>query len=289
MPTIVVTPSKDGKSVDVRKNVEMLIKDGKISGIFDIGHLEHNKTDQMFDAKGCLITPGFIDAHTHLFPPGDRAEEFAMRRVMSYKEIAAKGGGILSSVRTLRKGSAVDIFNANRPLIEQFFANGTTTVEVKSGYGLSTHDELKSLEAIKLLQDHFRDKVTIVPTFMGAHAVPDEYKGKLADYVDLICKEMIPAVAKQGIAQYCDVFCEKGYFDDACTRQILIAAKTHGLKIRIHADEFADSGGAALAAEIGADSADHLMAVSDDGIKKMAAAGVIPIVLPGATVFLGKV
>jgi imidazolonepropionase len=172
--------------------------------------------------------------------------------------------------------------------MEQFFAQGTTTVEVKSGYGLSTADELKSLEAIRILQGQFEGRLTIIPTFMGAHAVPPEYKGREDAYVSLVCDEMVPAVARQGVAVYCDAFCEEGYFSSAQTERILNAATAAGLKVRIHADEFKDSGAAALAARFHAHSADHLMAVSDAGIKQLADAKVVPIVLPGATVFLGK-
>lgn len=236
-----------------------------------------------------MITPGFVDAHTHLFPPIDRANEFSLRSVKSYKEIAATGGGILSTVRSFRQASVDDIVNANKPIMEQFFSQGTTTVEIKSGYGLTTQDEIKSLQAIKTLQNLYSDKLTIIPTFMGAHAVPPEYKGRTEEYVDLICNEMIPQISKLNLAQYCDVFCEEGYFNHQQTIKILTAAKNAGFKTRIHADEFVDSKGAETAALMGSHSADHLMAVSDAGIKAMAQNGVIPIVLPGATVFLGKV
>ncbi len=206
----------------------------------------------------------------------------------SYKEIAAAGGGILSTVRSFRQASTDDIVNANIPIMEQFFAQGTTTVEIKSGYGLTTIDEVKSLEAIKRLQGLYSEKLTIVPTFMGAHAVPPEYKGKTEEYIDVICNEMIPEVARLKLARYCDVFCEEGYFNSTQTKRILTAAQQHGLLTRIHADEFVDSHGAELASSMGSHSADHLMAVSEIGIKKMADSGVIPIVLPGATIFLGK-
>eukprot|EP00602_Paraphysomonas_sp_CaronLab_P002809 CAMPEP_0185026986 /NCGR_PEP_ID=MMETSP1103-20130426/11725_1 /TAXON_ID=36769 /ORGANISM="Paraphysomonas bandaiensis, Strain Caron Lab Isolate" /LENGTH=1078 /DNA_ID=CAMNT_0027560787 /DNA_START=248 /DNA_END=3484 /DNA_ORIENTATION=- len=245
-------------------------------------------SEPVFDASGCLATPGFVDAHTHLFPPNDRAEEFVIRSVKSYLEIAKEGGGILSTVRSFRNATVEQIVEANRPLMEQFFAQGTTTVEVKSGYGLTTADEVKSLKAIQILQKEFSDKLTIVPTFMGAHAVPPEYKGRTDEYVDLVCNEMIPEVAKLKLATYCDVFCEEGYFNATQTTKILEAAKAHGMLTRLHADEFKDSKGAATAARMGSHSADHLMAVTDEGIAAMRDAGVIPIVLPGATVFLGK-
>lgn len=292
----VVTPSLDGSIIEVHKNSELIIKDGKIKQIVKATATATSTSipsrdirEKVYDAKGCLITPGFVDAHTHLFPSVDRADEFAMRSVKSYKEIAAAGGGILSSVRGVRGGSVSELFHANLPLMEQFFAQGTTTVEVKSGYGLSTDEELKMMEAISMLQSHMKGKLTIIPTFMGAHAIPVEYKGRENAYVDLVCNEMIPAIAKQGIAKYCDVFCEEGYFNAQHTEKILKAAQANGLKLRIHADEFVDSGGAELASRMGAHSADHLMAVSEEGIKHLAKGNVVPIMLPGATVFLGKV
>lgn len=285
--TLVVTPNVSGTKLEILSNSDLIITNGKIDSIISSDH----RTNQMktIDAQKTLITPGFVDAHTHLFPPIDRANEFALRSVKSYKEIAAAGGGILSTVRSFRHASIDEIVQANEPIMEQFFSQGTTTVEVKSGYGLSTADEVKSLEAIKRLQSLFSDRLTIVPTFMGAHAVPVEYKGKVDEYVDLVCNEMLPKVAELKLAEYCDVFCEEGYFNHVQTTKILEAAKKVGLKTRIHADEFVDSKGAETAAKLESHSADHLMAVSDAGIKAMAEKGVIPIVLPGATVFLGKV
>lgn len=245
-----VTPSNDGKTIEVHYDSDIIVKDGKVAGIIRAG-TDTVAGGDLFDARGGLVTPGFVDAHTHLFPPKDRANEFAMRSVKSYAEIAAAGGGILSSVRAVREGSVQDLYDANLPLMEQFVANGTTTVEVKSGYGLTTADELKMLDAISLLQKTMKGKLTIVPTFMGAHAFPPEYKGGKEDqYVDLVCNEMIPAVASQGVATYCDVFCERGYFSTAHTQRILEAARGHGMQLRIHADEFADSGGAGMAAEM---------------------------------------
>jgi urocanate hydratase len=282
-----VTTAVNG-SVVTLQNVSIEVNDGKIINISPIDENTRTSGKGVLDRRGCLVTPGFIDAHTHLFPPTDRAAEFAMRPIKSYLEIAAAGGGILSTVKSFRESSIEDIVSANRPLMQQFFAQGTTTVEVKSGYGLTTKDELNALEAIKILREEFADRLTIVPTFMGAHAIPPEYKGRDDEYVTLVCDEMIPIVAKAGLATYCDVFCEKGYFSTEQTRRILQAAKDNGMETRIHADEFVDGGGAALAAAMGSHSADHLMAVSEDGMTAMAKAGVIPIVLPGATMFLGK-
>ena len=266
----------------------MLIRNGKVLRI-SADRVSPVSGEKVLDAGGRLVTPGFVDAHTHLFPARDRADEFAMRSVKSYKQIAAEGGGILSSVRSVRNSTAKDIYQANVPLMEQFFSLGTTTVEVKSGYGLSLEDERKSLAAIAELQRAFKNKLTIIPTFMGAHAVPAEYKGREDAYVDLVCNQMIPQIARDGVAKYCDVFCEEGYFNAKLTERILISAKAAGLQVRIHADEFVDSGAAALAVRMGAHSADHLMAVSDEGIRLLASSDVVPIMLPGATVFLGKV
>eukprot|EP00605_Chrysophyceae_sp_TOSAG23-4_P002061 GSChrysophyteH1.ASY1.ANO1.2282.1 assembled CDS len=283
-----VTTPVDGV-MKTMENVCIEVNDGKVTRVSPIDSAADLSGKNVLDRRGCLITPGFVDSHTHLFPPSDRSAEFAMRPVKSYVEIAAAGGGILSTVKSFRDSSLMDIVSANRPLMQQFFAQGTTTVEVKSGYGLTTEDELKSLTAIKMLREEFADRLTIVPTFMGAHAIPPEYKGKEDDYVSLVCNEMIPAVAQQGdLATYCDVFCEKGYFSVEQTRRILQSAKSHGMSTRIHADEFVDSGAAELAAEMGSHSADHLMAVSDAGMKAMAKAGVVATVLPGCTMFLGK-
>jgi urocanate hydratase len=290
----VVSPKKDG-SIESWNNACISIRDGEIDTISEVGNSMDSITksgtseDPVLDRRKFLITPGFVDSHTHLFPPTDRSAEFVQRPFKSYQEIAAAGGGILSTVKSFRESSIEDIVEVNRPIFQQFFAQGTTTVEVKSGYGLTTHDELKSLKAIQILAEEFRDKLTIVPTFMGAHATPPEYKGRVDEYVSLICDEMIPAVAAQpGLAAYCDVFCEEGYFSTAQARRVLQAGVAHGMAPRLHADEFVDSGAAALAAEMGAHSADHLMAVSSEGASAMARAGVVATVLPGTTVFLGK-
>ena len=204
----------------------------------------------------------------------------------SYEKIASSGGGILSSIQDIRDASEDQLFEECLERVNFFLAHGTTTIEAKSGYGLTTEDELKSLRVIKRLNKV--SKLDIIPTFMGAHAFPPEYEDNHDGYVDLICTEMIPAVAAEGLAEYCDVFCEKGYFSVDNSRKILKTAKKHGLKARLHADEFVDSGAAELAAELRAVSADHLMAVSDSGINKMSEKGVVATLLPGTTLFLGK-
>ena len=204
----------------------------------------------------------------------------------SYEEIASSGGGIISSIQGVRNASEDQLFEECLVRVNFFLAHGTTTIEAKSGYGLTTEDELKSLRVIKRLNK--KSQLDIIPTFMGAHAIPPEFKDNPSGYVDLICEEMIPAVAEEKLAEYCDVFCEEGYFSVIDCRKILETAINYDLKPRLHADEFTDSGAAELAAEVGAISADHLMAVSDAGIKAMAEKGVIATLLPGSTLFLGK-
>jgi len=245
------------------------------------------EADEEIDADGALITPGFVDSHTHPIFSGNRANEFEMRVAgKTYEEISESGGGIISSINGVRNTDENQLFEECLEKVNFFLGHGTTTIEAKSGYGLTTEDELKSLRVIKRLNE--ASPLDLIPTFMGAHAIPPEYEDNHDGYVDLICSEMIPAVAERKLAEYCDVFCEKGYFSVIDCRKILETAMKYDLKPRLHADEFTDSGAAELAAEVGAVSADHLMAVSDAGIKAMAEKGVIATLLPGTTLFLGK-
>jgi len=279
----ITTWSSDENQLQTIRDVEIMVKDDKIS---DIGQ-QVSGADEEIDADGALITPGFVDSHTHPIFSGNRAGEFDMRVAgKSYEEIASAGGGIISSIQGVRDASEDQLFEECLERVNFFLSHGTTTIEAKSGYGLTTKDELKSLRVIKRLNEV--SKLDIIPTFMGAHAFPPEYEDNHDGYVDLICSEMIPAVAREKLAEYCDVFCEKGYFSVENARKILKTAQKHGLKARLHADEFVDSGAAKLAAELGVVSADHLMAVSDAGIKAMAEKGVIATLLPGTTLFLGK-
>jgi len=243
--------------------------------------------EETIDAGGRLVTPGFVDPHTHLAFATTREAEFEMRvQGKSYLEIAAAGGGIRSSVRALRAQSRETLVAQMLHWADDLLAGGTTTIEAKSGYGLTLEDEVKSLEAIAEVAR--RHPLEIVPTFLGAHEFPDEYRDDREAYVDLVVEQMIPEVARRGLAEFCDVFCEEGVYTVPQTRRILRAAIDHGLRTRIHADEFVDSAGAALAAEMGCLSADHLMAISEEGIRAMKEAGVTPILLPGTTFFLGK-
>ena len=204
----------------------------------------------------------------------------------SYEEIAEAGGGIRNSVRRFREADKAEIKKVTRHRLNRFLEHGTTTIEAKSGYGLSTRDEIKSLEIISELVSE--QPLDLIPTFLGAHEIPDEYRDRRNEYIDLIIDKMIPLIADRKLAQFCDVFCEEGVFTVAESRRILNAARINGLQSRIHADELKGTGGAELAAEIGAVSADHLVNISDEGIKQLAAKNVTPILLPGTTFFLMK-
>lgn len=237
------------------------------------------------DAAGQIALPGLVDAHTHLVFAGSRENELDLKlKGVPYLEILAQGGGILSTVRATRAADREELVGIGRKYARQMLAQGTTTAEVKSGYGLTVADELKQLEAVRDLAS--QSALDLVPTFMGAHAFPPEYKNDPEKFVDLVVTEMIPAVARQGLAEYCDVFCEKGVFSVEQSRRILQAGLAAGLKPKIHAEEIECLGGAELAAELGAASADHLLMISDAGIRKMADAGVVAVLLPATTFYL---
>ena len=279
----IVTWSPEDKKLLILQDVEILVEDMTILQIAS----DVQEADEEIDADGALITPGFVDSHTHPIFSGNRANEFELRVAgKTYEEIAKSDGGIVSSINGVRNVSEDQLFEECLERVNFFLGHGTTTIEAKSGYGLTTEDELKSLRVIKRL--NAASPLDLIPTFMGAHAFPPEYITNKSAYIDLICKEMIPAVAEEKLAEYCDVFCEDGYFSVEDSRRILETAIKFGLTPRLHADEFKDSGAAELAADVGAVSADHLMAVSDDGIQAMADAGVITTLLPGTTLFLGK-
>jgi imidazolonepropionase len=239
------------------------------------------------NGRGGTLVPGFVDPHTHLPWAGNRAHEFALRLSgASYQEIAALGGGILSTVEATRRASDLELVRGVRARLDRMLAHGTTTAEAKSGYGLSRDDELKQLRAIR--RAAATHPVDLVPTLLAAHEVPPEHRAHRSRYLDLVCEEIVPAAAEHGLARFCDVFCEEGVFSAAESRRVLEAGARHGLLPRLHADEFADSGGAALAAELGALSADHLIAVSPAGIEALARAGVTAVLLPGTSFFLMK-
>ena len=238
------------------------------------------------DAGGRLVTPGLVDAHTHLIFGGWRQHELGLKlRGTPYLEILAQGGGILSTVRATRSASQAELEAKGRRALDEMLRLGTTTCEAKSGYGLDTETELKQLRAIRALNGSH--PVDLVPTFLGAHAVPEEYREDRAGYVRLVCEEMIPAAAGEGLAKFCDVFCETGVFSAGETRTILEAGLRHGLRPKIHADEIDAIGGSQLAREVGAVSCEHLIVCPPEGIAAMAAAGTVACLLPATSFYLG--
>ncbi len=267
----------------------MLIRDGHIA---DVGLTPAIRSVlpadcEIVDAGGRIVMPGFVDAHTHPVFAGNRADEFELRAGgRTYQEIAASGGGIKSTVRKTRAASEDDLIAAGKRYAKWFLRCGTTTVEAKSGYGLTTEDELKMLRAIRRLDDE--TPLHYVPTFLGAHTVPDEFKGRGSEYVDLVVNEMLPRVASEGLAEYCDVFCEEGAFTVEESRRILTTAKRLGLGLRVHADQLSRGGGAALAAELGAATADHLEQAGLSEISHLKSANVQPVLLPASVLMLGS-
>ncbi|MFN8177217.1 MAG: imidazolonepropionase [bacterium] len=234
------------------------------------------------DAEGGVVCPGFVDCHTHLVFAGARHDEFERRLAgESYAEIAAKGGGIKASVRAVRETSEDGLARTALERLDLLLAHGTTTLEAKSGYGLATEPELKQIRALARASDGH--PVETVSTFLGAHEFPPEFAQDREGYVRLVIEEMIPAVAATHLCEYADVFCEKGVFTVDRARRILLAARRAGMALRLHADEFAPSGAAELAVELGAASADHLSAVSDEGVAALAGSGTIGVLLPGTT------
>ena len=271
----------DGKMMS-SKSMEILISEGKI---IEIGS-KVSDADQLFDCENKLVTPGFVDCHTHPVFVDGRENEFEMRsKGLSYEEIANKGGGINNSVKSVRNASEAELYNQVISRMDNFLKLGTTTIEAKSGYGLNTESELKSLKVLHEIK--LNHQIDIMPTFMGAHAVPKEYNGDVDSYVDMICDSMIPQVAEQGIAIFNDVFCEKGYFNLDQSERILKKGLEYGLLPRIHSDEFNNLGGTKLAGRLKLISADHLMNIEKDDIDIMADSNTKAVLLPGTTFFLG--
>ena len=283
---IVTCETADERSV--RSGEALAVHEGTIAAVGP----EHELVARFPDAErvscdGFVLTPGFVDSHTHAVFGRWRADEYALRcRGVPYMEIARQGGGILASVRDLRGRSEDELVELTRPRLGEMLRQGTTTAEVKSGYGLRTEDELKMLRVVRRLTEE--GPVDLVPTFLGAHEVPLEYRENRAAYVDLVCQEMIPAVAEAGLAVFCDVFLEPGVFSAEEARRILETGRAHGLLPKLHADELEGSGGAELAVELDAVSADHLGQVSEAGVRALAGSRTVATLLPATLFFLGR-
>lgn len=275
--------------IGIVRDGAVAVADGRIIAVGDtetVGRRVAVDADTtVIDAAGKTVMPGFVDPHTHLVHAGAREFELGMRIAgRSYMDILQAGGGILHTVRATRAASLDELVDSAGRRLDVMLAHGTTTAEAKSGYGLTTEAELRQLEAARALAD--THPVRIVHTFMGAHAVPPEFRDKPETFVDVVTNEMIPAVQEAGAAEFCDVFCEQGVFTVEQSRRILEAGLAAGLRPKVHADEIVPFGGAELAAEVGAISADHLVHASDEGIGRMAEAGVVAVLLPATTLFL---
>lgn len=279
---------KQMNNIDILSNQAIAIDQGIILNFGtteDI--LSQYQSEHVIDASEKVITPSFVDPHTHPIFVHTRENEFEMRiSGKSYVEISQAGGGIRSTIKTTRIASEEELNLLAKQRIEKMISQGTTTLEAKSGYGLTTESELKQLSVIKRLADTM--PIDIIPTFMGAHEFPEEYKHNHAAYIDILCNEMLPAIAEQGIARYCDIFTEAHVYSIEESRKVLSKAKELGIKLKMHADEIEPMGGAELAAELRCTSADHLGKTSEAGIEAMQRAGVIPVLLPATLFSLGS-
>uniref|UniRef100_A0A832EKK6 Imidazolonepropionase n=1 Tax=Desulfacinum infernum TaxID=35837 RepID=A0A832EKK6_9BACT len=295
----VFTPQDAGKPkagadqgrIRIYERGALLCRNGRLAALGSeeevLKGLSWDDVDLEVDLEGRCVIPGFVDPHTHLCFAETREREFSLRlQGMEYLEILRRGGGILSTVRSVRRTDEEALFRATRDRAFAAMRFGTTTMEIKSGYGLETATELKMLRVIRRIGRE--TPLDVVPTFMGAHAVPEEYRDRSDAYVDGILHEMLPAVVRQEMARFCDVFCEKGVFSIEQSRRILAAARQAGLGAKIHADEVHDVGGAGLAAEMGAVSAEHLLAASEENLRAMAESGTIAVLLPATAYSLRK-
>jgi len=275
---------REMNDVEIIENGWVMIKGDRIASLGS-GDITPEDGMTVIDAKGKTVTPGLVDPHTHLVHGGSRENELEMKlEGVPYIEILNRGGGILSSVRATREASKEDLKIKAKKSLDKMLLHGTTTCEAKSGYGLNLEDEVKCLEAIRELNEEH--PVTLVPTFMGAHAVPQEYKSHREKYIELMAEKVIPYVAEQKLAEFIDCFCEEGVFSVEESRTILQKGKEYGFKVKIHADEIEPMGGAELAGELKAVSAEHLLAASEEGMISMRDNGVIPVLLPATSFYL---
>lgn len=280
---------KEMASLNVIEDAFLFIKDGRIA---DFGAMEQLKPEylsgEIIDATGKLVLPSFCDSHTHLVYAGSRELEYVDKiKGLSYEEIAKRGGGILNSSKLLHNTSDDELYKQSLSRIEEIISQGTGAVEIKSGYGLNTRDELKMLRVIRRLKEE--TPITIKSTFLGAHAVPSEYKNNQSGYVDLVIQEMLPAVAEEGLADFVDVFCDRGFFTVQETNRILSAASKYDLRPKIHANELDFSGGIQVGVKHNALSVDHLEYTGDEEIKSLLGSATMPTLLPGASFFLGMI
>ena len=269
-------------------NGAILVAGNSIVAVGPRAEVESRAADaEVLDAGGRLMTPGFVDAHTHLIFSGNRADEFEKRCAgITYQEIAAQGGGIRSTVRKTRAATEDQLVTSGSRHAQWFLRGGTTTIEAKSGYGLTVEDEIKILRAIRRTAE--TTPLRIVPTFLGAHEIPEEFAGRADDYIDLVVDQMIPGITAQNLAEFCDVFCESQVFNLDQARRVLTAAKSHGLGLRMHADQFSSFRASDLAAELGATTCDHLEQTQPASIAALKAAGVQPVLLPGSVYAIGS-
>lgn len=268
-------------------NASIVIEDGVITAIQGAEITGYGEVDTVIDAEGMLVTPGLFDGHTHLVFGGYRQHELAMKLAgADYLDILRAGGGIMDTVRKTRAASFEELYEKSKSFLDEMMLLGVTGCEIKSGYGLNRDDEIKTLEVIhKLQEDHPMD---IVPTFMGAHAVPEEYKGRGGEYIDWLCDELMPEIKERNLAEYVDVFCESEVFDREESKRYLEAGKRLGFGLKIHADEIDAIGGSELAGELGADSAEHLIAITEEGMNALRDGQTTAMLLPATSFYLGK-
>ena len=283
------TPFVSGKDMSFLPSIDdafLLIKNGKINDFGKMQDLKKINTDQVIDAKDRMVLPSWCDSHTHIVFSGNRSKEFIDRiKGLSYEEIAARGGGILNSVKLLQNTSKEDLYNQSKMRINSVIRQGTGAIEIKSGYGLSFESELKMLQVIKQIKDS--SKMQVKSTFLGAHAYPNEFKGNKDGYIDLVLNKMLPAFKKKNLIDFIDVFCEKGYFSPEDTERIIKEGLKYDIRSKIHVNQFNVLGGIKIAVENNALSVDHLEVLQDDDIKTLSKGSTMPVVLPTCSYFLG--